>query len=147
MDLSDFTTTRHELKRPLLVISGSKGVLACGYLDIDTFEKLDEAGAIVNIQGPKGNTPLHAACLAGHAHVVRALLRRGAYVNSANGDKETVLMTAALGGRTDVVELLLELGADPNLLDVDGRDAQGIAAANGHNDTAAILRRAARRNR
>lgn len=48
MDLSDFTTTRHELKRPLLVISGSKGVLACGYLDIDTFEKLDEAGAIVN---------------------------------------------------------------------------------------------------
>ena len=48
MDLSDFTTTRHDLKRPLLVISGSKGVLACGYLNIDTFDKLDEAGAIVS---------------------------------------------------------------------------------------------------
>jgi uncharacterized protein YunC (DUF1805 family) len=48
MDLSDFTTTRHELKRPLLVISGSKGALACGYLNVDTFEKLDEAGAIVS---------------------------------------------------------------------------------------------------
>ncbi len=47
MDLHDFVTTRHELKRPLLVVSGTKGVLACGYLNIATFDKLDEAGAIV----------------------------------------------------------------------------------------------------
>ncbi len=30
MNSSDFTTTRHDLKRPLLVISGGKGVLARG---------------------------------------------------------------------------------------------------------------------
>ena len=47
MDLSDFVTTRHELKRPLLVVSGKKGALACGYLNVATFDKLDEAGAIV----------------------------------------------------------------------------------------------------
>lgn len=47
MDLSKFVTTRHNLKRPLLIISGSKGVLACGYLNVQTFDKLDEAGAIV----------------------------------------------------------------------------------------------------
>mgnify|MGYP000383305838 CR=1 FL=1 len=47
MDLSEFKTTRHELKRPLLVISGTKGVLACGYLNVATFDKLEEAGAIV----------------------------------------------------------------------------------------------------
>ena len=47
MDLSEFQTTHHELKRPLLVISGKNGVLACGYVNVKTFEKLDEAGAIV----------------------------------------------------------------------------------------------------
>lgn len=47
MDLADFKTTRHELKRPLLVISGAHGVLACGYLNVATFDKLEEAGAIV----------------------------------------------------------------------------------------------------
>lgn len=34
MDLSDFTKCRHELKRSLLVITGSKGSLACGYLNV-----------------------------------------------------------------------------------------------------------------
>ena len=48
MDLSGFAMTRHELKRPLLVISGSKGVLACRYLSVVTFDKLGEAGAIVS---------------------------------------------------------------------------------------------------
>ena len=47
MDWDGFTRTRHELKRPLLVVSGSKGVLACGYLNVATFAQLDEAGAIV----------------------------------------------------------------------------------------------------
>ncbi|MFT7642202.1 MAG: hypothetical protein ACI9G1_003959 [Pirellulaceae bacterium] len=48
MDLTEFTTCRYELKRPLLIITGSKGSLACGYLNIATFEKLDEAAAIVS---------------------------------------------------------------------------------------------------
>ena len=47
MELSAFTTCRHELKRPLLIVSGSKGSLACGYLNVATFEKLGEAVAIV----------------------------------------------------------------------------------------------------
>jgi len=48
MNWEGFTRTRHDLKRPLLVVSGSKGVLACSYLDVATFTKLDEAGAIVS---------------------------------------------------------------------------------------------------
>ncbi len=47
MDWSAFTKTQHQLKRPLLVVSGSKGVLACGYVNVGTLEKLNEAGAIV----------------------------------------------------------------------------------------------------
>ena len=47
MDLAEFRTCRYELKRPLLIITGAKGSLACGYLNIATFEKLEEAAAIV----------------------------------------------------------------------------------------------------
>jgi uncharacterized protein YunC (DUF1805 family) len=47
MDLNGFSTCRHELKRPLLIISGSRGSLACGYLNVETFEELDEAVAVV----------------------------------------------------------------------------------------------------
>ena len=38
---------RVELKLPLLVIRGSRGVLACGYLNVETFNKTGEVGAIV----------------------------------------------------------------------------------------------------
>lgn len=47
MDLSVFSKTRHQLQRPLLVISGSKGCLSCGYLSIEAFERNGDAGAIV----------------------------------------------------------------------------------------------------
>jgi uncharacterized protein YunC (DUF1805 family) len=47
MDWSDFDTTVHQLKRPLLVVSGSKGCLSCGYLNIASFERNGDAGAIV----------------------------------------------------------------------------------------------------
>lgn len=47
MDWEGFTKTRHDLQRPLLVVSGSKGVLACSYLNVATFAALAEAGAIV----------------------------------------------------------------------------------------------------
>lgn len=47
MDLDDFQKTCHPLKRPLLVISGTRGCLTCGYLSLDSFERNGDAGAIV----------------------------------------------------------------------------------------------------
>lgn len=38
---------RVDLKLPLLVIRGSRGVLACGYVNVETFNRTGEAGAIV----------------------------------------------------------------------------------------------------
>ncbi|AMV29633.1 hypothetical protein VT84_34885 [Gemmata sp. SH-PL17] len=38
---------RIDLKLPLLLIRGSRGVLACGYLAVATFDKTGEAAAIV----------------------------------------------------------------------------------------------------
>lgn len=47
MNWSGLQKTRHDLKRPLLVVSGSKGVLACGYINPATCETLGDAAAIV----------------------------------------------------------------------------------------------------
>lgn len=38
---------RIDLKLPLLIVRGSKGLLACGYLNVETFNKTGEAAAIV----------------------------------------------------------------------------------------------------
>ena len=38
---------RIDLRLPLLVIRGARGVLACGYLNVETFNKTGEVGAIV----------------------------------------------------------------------------------------------------
>ncbi|NHO67927.1 YunC family protein [Aestuariicella hydrocarbonica] len=48
MDWNNLTRERVELKLPLLVIKGSKGLLACAYLDIETCNKTGEACAIVS---------------------------------------------------------------------------------------------------
>lgn len=47
IDLDEFQKTCHPLGRPLLVISGSKGCLTCGYLSMEAFERNGDAAAIV----------------------------------------------------------------------------------------------------
>lgn len=41
-------TLRFELKRPLLLMKGAKGFLACGYINPETCNKTEEACAIVS---------------------------------------------------------------------------------------------------
>jgi len=38
---------RIELALPLLIIQGRKGLLACGYLNVETFNKTNEAAGII----------------------------------------------------------------------------------------------------
>ena len=47
MDWSGLEKHRIDLAKPLLLIRGARGMLACGYLNVATFEKTGEAGAIV----------------------------------------------------------------------------------------------------
>lgn len=47
VELSSFYTVDLPLNRPLLVVKGSRGVLACGYLSIDALEKNGDNAAIV----------------------------------------------------------------------------------------------------
>lgn len=46
-DLDKFEKVHHSLNRPLLVLTGSLGSLACGYLSIAALNKNGDAAAIV----------------------------------------------------------------------------------------------------
>ena len=48
MNWAGLNQFRVDLKLPLILICGNKGILACGYLNVDTFDKTGEAGAIVS---------------------------------------------------------------------------------------------------
>lgn len=48
MNWSGLTRAEIGLKLPLLVVRGSKGFLACGYIDVETCNKTGEACAIVS---------------------------------------------------------------------------------------------------
>lgn len=47
MNLENLNTHRIDLAKPLLLIMAERGVLACSYLNIETFNKTSEACAIV----------------------------------------------------------------------------------------------------
>jgi uncharacterized protein YunC (DUF1805 family) len=47
MNIGGLESHHVQLKLPLLILKGSKGVLACGYLSVETFNKTGEAAAIV----------------------------------------------------------------------------------------------------
>jgi uncharacterized protein YunC (DUF1805 family) len=47
MDWNGLEKHRIDLKLPLLIISGTRGLLACGYLNMETFNKTGETAAIV----------------------------------------------------------------------------------------------------
>jgi uncharacterized protein YunC (DUF1805 family) len=47
MNLDGIEQFRIDLKLPLLILRGSRGVLACGYLNLDTFNKTGDVAAVV----------------------------------------------------------------------------------------------------
>lgn len=79
-----------------------------------------------------GTTALMHAARAGHAAVVKLLLRHGASVLRGEQDGTTPLMAAALGGHVMVAQLLLEHGADARAVEEDGTTTVMGAALDGH---------------
>jgi uncharacterized protein YunC (DUF1805 family) len=48
MNWDGLTKEKIALKLPLIIIKGTKGFLACGYVNVETCNKIDEACAIVS---------------------------------------------------------------------------------------------------
>ena len=62
----------------------------------------------VDTKGADGDTPLHVACLYGHADLVRALLAKNANPRVTDGDGGTPLHDASAGGHMEIVQMLVD---------------------------------------
>mmetsp|Transcript_19481 Transcript_19481/g.27178 ORF Transcript_19481/g.27178 Transcript_19481/m.27178 type:complete len:694 (-) Transcript_19481:65-2146(-) len=85
--------------------------------DVKRLEHLFQIGGSVNTQIDESNqTPLHAACYAGHLDVVQFLLQQP-NVNIDLQDQHgwTPLLCAASCGQVDICLLLLQKGANPQI--------------------------------
>ena len=74
-------------------------------------------GAIVDVQGDGGATPLHCASWTGLSDTMRWLLNHGADVNISRDDGRTPLHTTAAHRDLKTIELLLDHNADVNSRD------------------------------
>ncbi len=104
---------------PLYVAAERGAIAAC--------KVMCEAGANVEVLGPKKQRPLHAAAAGGHAGIVAILLGAGCEINPQDEDGNTPLISGILAGQAATVELLLAVGADPEIQRIDGFSAYHAA--------------------
>jgi uncharacterized protein YunC (DUF1805 family) len=71
MNLDAFEKFQVALKSPLLVIKAPKGVMGCGYLNIETFNRTGEAAVIV--RGVNTHEDMLKAKVAAVSEAARAL--------------------------------------------------------------------------
>jgi ankyrin repeat protein len=67
--------------------------------------------SLVRSRDASGNTPLHAAAIAGSVPIVEWLLTKGADIDAANTETMTPLFEAIRNGKDDVARVLIEKGA------------------------------------
>jgi ankyrin repeat protein len=80
--------------------------------NLSEVRRLLGVGADVNGHNDYGNTPLHWACVKGHAYVVKELVDHGADVDAKNNRDCTPLHWASRKGHLPVASALVSGGAD-----------------------------------
>ncbi|KAK7475564.1 hypothetical protein BaRGS_00033197 [Batillaria attramentaria] len=111
---------------------------ACSYGDVPSVLSVP-TGQAVNRHCMFGRTPLHNACVKGHAPAVEALLKSSADLDAPDLSGQTPLHYACASGDLLTVDILLKHGANVQLKDKMGRTALHWASLNGHSVVATNL--------
>ena len=116
--------------------------LACFFGHLDTARYLAEKGADIHAAATNGSgyNALTAAVTAGHAEIVKWLLKRGLDPNYHYGSGYSPLLAAAANGHLEIVKLLLAHGADLHATSNDGKSALALATERSHSSVADFLR-------
>jgi ankyrin repeat protein len=91
--------------------------------DATRLRELVAAGAPVDFDGGRGETPLMAAADKGQTVAVRALLAAGASVSALDTGHRTALFYALKSNHRSTVDQLLAAGSDPTIRDGGGGTA------------------------
>ncbi|KAL8597549.1 hypothetical protein ACOMHN_033420 [Nucella lapillus] len=95
----------------------------------DVTRILLQAGADVNKQDQRGDTPLLEASVRGHSDTVKVLIDHGADVNTQDIRGYTPLLKASRQGHSDTEDLLIQYGADVNVNNEDSSYVYGPSTA------------------
>ncbi|EGY19779.1 ankyrin-1 [Verticillium dahliae VdLs.17] len=99
----------------------------------------NHAVATINDATTEEVTPLHVACMNGHADIVRLLLRHGADSSRRCSTHLTAFGLAVYNGSAEIVRMFLEFGASAEGSDDDDFFPVHLAAQAGHLDLLHLL--------
>lgn len=109
------------------------------YNNSTLFKLLINAGADVNAQDHKQQTPLIKATLYNRKNLVQMLIESNAKIDLQDKDKNTALIFAACSNHTDIVKLLLNAGANVNAKSKNKETPLMFAAASANEEMVKIL--------
>ncbi|RHY65020.1 hypothetical protein DYB34_007581 [Aphanomyces astaci] len=123
---TDIPTSYHR-KQGVLCVAASAGFL-------EVVKELIQCGA------DNGYSPLYAATLTGHLHVVQELVDNGANIDAPSTQVRcTPLHQAVEKNHLDIIQALIDNGADVNAKDAGNRTARSIAVDKKHGDVVKAL--------
>ena len=110
---AQLNAARFDMHGPLQTALGN----AAYYGDQDAINYLLAKGALVNLEGNLGNSPLLSAVSASKPDAVKVLLQAGADINKYNNCGFSPLLMAAANHEAGLVKILIDSGADPDIRD------------------------------
>ncbi|XP_047352239.1 BRCA1-associated RING domain protein 1-like [Vespa velutina] len=93
----------------------------------------------INKRNPKGETPLHTACIKGQKGTVESLLKAGANPNTKDNANWSPLQESINLGHYEICELLLKAGAFSNVPGIENRTPLHEAVINNRVKEAKLL--------
>lgn len=138
LDLSADPNLTHTLDYPVILSSG----LSNANKSWEITDLLLSAGANPDVASEFGQTPTHAATVAGNLRTLDYLLSHGAKVNEVDKAGNTPLhfaVSKTKRNRTPIIQSLLAKGADPSIANNTGLTGFALAERKGDRKTLRLM--------